>query len=242
MPSVKHRLVGVVSYQILARRSDGTIPLDIEDGWEAKHIVRVSVPQLAGADIGGGRRSDGNIKWFKGGVYQLQKAFEEIEARGLKHLILSFAGSFYPRMIRGSTRTPSEHSFATALDINAGWNGLSRTPAPVGAMGTVIPLVPIFEKWGFRWGGYFSRRDGMHFELARLIPAPVAASPVAASPVAPVLEIYLNERRLEGARYEPVGGKNRLVAPVRAVTEALGHELMATDSGHLKAWKKGAKL
>lgn len=37
-----------------------------------------------------------------------------------------------------------------------------------GDKGSVRKLVPIANERGFYWGGRFSRRDGMHFELAQL--------------------------------------------------------------------------
>ncbi|MGH8628263.1 MAG: M15 family metallopeptidase [Gammaproteobacteria bacterium] len=30
-------------------------------------------------------------------------------------------------------------------------------------------MVPIANAFGFFWGGHFSRRDGMHFEVARVL-------------------------------------------------------------------------
>jgi hypothetical protein len=30
-------------------------------------------------------------------------------------------------------------------------------------------VVAIFEKWGFRWGGRWTKPDGMHFELAAVL-------------------------------------------------------------------------
>lgn len=164
MPTIKHKIVGNVSFENL-----GGGALRLLNDWEAQNIVTVNIPQLVGVDVGGGKKFSGNVRWFKGGIYQLKKAFEEVEAKGLKPRILTYAGSFVPRMIRGSVRTPSEHTFGTAFDINVAWNGLGQTPAPKGRTGSVVELVPIFEKWGFRWGGNFTRRDGMHMEIARLI-------------------------------------------------------------------------
>ena len=34
--------------------------------------------------------------------------------------------------------------------------------------GSVRQLVPIANELGFYWGGHFNRRDGMHFEMARI--------------------------------------------------------------------------
>lgn len=201
MPQIKHKLVGEVSYSV---RDDKTIQL--HGDWARKNIVTVHVPALKGVDIGGNRKFDGNVRWYKGGIYQLKSAFAEVEAKGLKSKILTYAGSFYPRLIRGASYTPSEHTFGTAFDINVAWNGLNRTPAPKGTKGSVYELVPIFEKWGFRWGGNFRRKDGMHFELARLI-QPQSDRTVASKTAAPVdyPMLKIGSTILQGASLGPRG-------------------------------------
>jgi hypothetical protein len=39
----------------------------------------------------------------------------------------------------------------------------------MGQKGCVRELVPIANEFGFYWGGHFSRMDGMHFEIAKLL-------------------------------------------------------------------------
>ena len=85
----------------------------------------------------------------------------------MKELILTYAGSFVPRFIRGSLSNLSQHAFGSAFDINARWNAFGATPAALGSKGTVRPLVAIANQLGFYWGGHFARRDGMHFEIAK---------------------------------------------------------------------------
>ena len=46
---------------------------------------------------------------------------------------------------------------------------LGAEPAWPGQRGCVFELVPIAHKFGFYWGGHFKRRDGMHFEMAKLL-------------------------------------------------------------------------
>jgi hypothetical protein len=82
--------------------------------------------------------------------------------------VLSFAGGFEPRFVRGSRTTLSNHSFGSAFDINAEWNARGHRPALVGEKGSTRELVPIAHDWGFWWGGHFSTSDGMHFEVALL--------------------------------------------------------------------------
>lgn len=181
MPTIRHKVLNQeITYSILKPLPNGTRPLDMDNAWERENIVKLEIPQLRGVDDGTSGGCSGVIRFHRFGAYQLQRAFAEIEAAGLKSRILSFAGSYYPRMIRGSTSAPSEHSFGSALDINAAWNGLNRTPAAKGEKGSVVELVPIFEKWGFYWGGRFTRKDGMHWEIHKLIAA--AAAPVEEEP------------------------------------------------------------
>jgi hypothetical protein len=114
----------------------------------------------------------GRVPFYKGAADQLQAAWAEVGTRGLVDRVLFWDGSFVPRLVRGSDRTPSNHSWGTAFDINADWNGLGVTPPPAGVKGSVRELVPIFEKYGFFWGGnYTKRKDGMHFEVERLLSA-----------------------------------------------------------------------
>jgi len=140
--------------------------IKITNNWTSQHLDKVVVPQLKGVT---GAPKSGQIFFHKKAVPQLLAMFQEWEDAGLIHLVLSWAGSWAPRFIRGSRTTLSNHSWATAFDINVPWNGLNRVPAQVGEQGSVRELVPIANKHGFAWGGHFKRRDGMHFEVAKLL-------------------------------------------------------------------------
>jgi len=84
--------------------------------------------------------------------------------------VKTWAGSFAPRFIRGSTVTLSNHAWATAFDVNVAWNPLGAQPALLHKIGSVRALVPLANAHGFYWGGHFQTRpDGMHFELSRLL-------------------------------------------------------------------------
>jgi hypothetical protein len=170
MPRIRHKVLNQdISYRILDKLENGTRPLDMDDAWEAANIVRVHIPELEGVDDGTAAGSTGKIKLHKLVAYQVVAAFAEIGRKGLKKDILSFAGSYYPRMIRGSQISPSEHSFGTAWDINAAWNGLNKKPAAPGTKGSMHRLYPIFEKYGGYWGGRFERDDGMHDEIHKIL-------------------------------------------------------------------------
>ena len=49
------------------------------------------------------------------------------------------------------------------------WNGLGARPALVGQKGCVRELVEIANRNGFYWGGHFTRLDGMHWEVAKIL-------------------------------------------------------------------------
>jgi hypothetical protein len=139
--------------------------ITITNNFESINIVKVNLPQLNIATNG----KYSSMRFHKDCVYQLEEFFKELEAKNLLQHIKSFGGAYYPRFIRGSRSVLSNHSYGTAFDINVPWNGLGKTPALVGQTGSVREIVPIAIKWGFYWGGHFSRPDGMHFEIAKII-------------------------------------------------------------------------
>lgn len=172
------------------RRANGTI-LPLTNG----DLDRLYGP-LNAVDGGGGRARittpgwvENNIQPFVHEVFDeldlwvprfhvkahphLKSAFDEIRAKGLAHMIISWDGSFVPRYKNwdASSGQLSSHSWGVAFDINQRFNSVRQVPALPGKPGDLRPLVPIFAARGFAWGGHFtSPLDGMHFELARLDP------------------------------------------------------------------------
>ena len=138
----------------------------IAGDWEEENIVSVEVPQLAKIPGNNFRR----MGWNKRAVRQLVALWAAWEAAGLLPLVLSYEGSFVPRLIRGSTVSLSNHAYGSAFDINYAWNQLGKVPAKRGTRGSVRELVPIAHEHGFFWGGNFSRLDGMHFEVCKILP------------------------------------------------------------------------
>jgi hypothetical protein len=133
-----------------------------DEEWLASNLIEVSIPQLR-KFIG-----DGKVRFNRNAAKALQDAFAEVENRGLLDLVMSWDGAFVLRQVRAGGR-PSVHACGTAFDINARWNAFGVVPAAQGSTGSVIELVPIFEKHGFVWGGKaprFQNREGMHFEFA----------------------------------------------------------------------------
>lgn len=140
--------------------------IKILDNWTELNITRASIPELAELSGGAYSRISCNIRCAN----QLKNLWKAWKAAGLLSFIKSYDGGYVPRLIRRSKTTLSNHAYGTAFDINAEWNPLGRTPAQLGQFGTVIPLVKIAAEHGFFWGGYFSRKDGMHFEVYKIIP------------------------------------------------------------------------
>lgn len=141
--------------------------ITITDEWPQHNIMTVMIPQL------GGRK----VQIHKRIVWQFCAMWRAWETEGLLGHVLSFDGAWAPRYKRGhaggNEAELSNHSWGTALDINASRNPLSAPPLPATVIGSTVPLVPLAEKWGFCWGGNFeSRKDAMHFEVARVMPQP----------------------------------------------------------------------
>ncbi len=142
--------------------------IKITDNWQKDNIVLVKVPQLVGVS---GAPADGSVSIHKKCAKQLLSVFQAWEDAGLKNRVLSWAGAWAPRYIRGSRTTLSNHAWASAFDINAPWNGLGTVPALVGQKGSVRELVMIAYENGWDWGGWFGngRQDGMHFQAYKII-------------------------------------------------------------------------
>lgn len=139
----------------------------ITDGWEQANIVLLQLPQLAGKR---GASATGRVRFHRLAADQLTALWQEWEREELLDRVLSWAGAFNARFVRGSDSVLSNHAFGTAFDINAAWNPLGARPALLGEKGCVRELVRIANKHGFYWGGHFRKRpDGMHFEVAKLL-------------------------------------------------------------------------
>lgn len=91
----------------------------------------------------------------------LLAALTSVKDKGLGGLLQTFDGCFNIRMVRGTSASPSLHSYALALDINADHNPLGATH---GGFYDHPEFVKCFTDAGFDWGGNFhNRKDPMHF-------------------------------------------------------------------------------
>lgn len=137
--------------------------IKITGNWVKENIVTVSIPQLIPV------RGKDKVDFNKLAADQLKKLWSDWEAAGLMSRVLTWGGSFVPRFVRGSKTNLSNHSFGSAFDINVAFNPLGTVPALVGQKGCVRELVQIANNNGFYWGGHFTRLDGMHFEIAKIL-------------------------------------------------------------------------
>lgn len=145
--------------------------ITILGNWEQENIVSVLIPQLKGViSPYTNKPISGNISLHRKVVDQTKAMFNEFEKQGLTKLLLTFGGSFVPRLVRGSSTQLSNHSYGSAFDINMQWNALNTQPALCGQKGSVRELAALASQFGYYWGGHYqTRKDGMHFEVAKLI-------------------------------------------------------------------------
>lgn len=132
---------------------DGSINQDRK--WINEHLASERMPII------------GTVRCHKVMLPQLRAALEEIENSGLAHLLKpEQAGRcFQPRFVERDpvNHSLSKHAWGLAIDLNVYDNPEGSTPKMDSR------IVAIFEKWGFRWGGRWTKPDGMHFELAALL-------------------------------------------------------------------------
>jgi len=140
----------------------------ITNKWDKENIVKLMIPQLAGIE---GAFPDGHISFHRKAAKQLVSLWQAWEDTGLLKYLLTYSGDYVPRFVRGKAHEQvlSNHAFGTAFDLNYAWNKLGVEPATFGMKGCVYKLVPLAHEHGFFWGGHFSRRDGMHFEVAKIV-------------------------------------------------------------------------
>lgn len=139
----------------------------VNQTWGQEHLITVDfdfkIPGMLyqGERVGTGPGQVTIHKLVADSFLELWAAWRD---RLLLPRVITWAGLYSPRFIRGSRTILSNHAYATAFDINAPWNGLRKTPALVGERGCVRELVQIANDLGWYWGGHFARKDGMHFE------------------------------------------------------------------------------
>jgi hypothetical protein len=91
----------------------------------------------------------------------LSKALQALITTGHINELRTWDGCFNIRKKRGLA-SMSLHSWGIAIDVNAAWNGLGKEPT------LKAGFVKCFTDNGFHWGGTWKRKDGMHFQLAKI--------------------------------------------------------------------------
>jgi hypothetical protein len=129
-------------------------PLTRED--EGKYMVMFDVP--TNLEIGVIPK---RIYCNKALVKPLTLAFNNLINRGFVKELKTWDGCFNIRNKRG-LNSQSLHSWGIAVDVNAAWNGLNKVPQ------LSAGFVKCFTDAGFDWGGTWTRKDGMHFQLSKI--------------------------------------------------------------------------
>jgi len=159
----RERLFGKFNY-VHAPTATNSERIEVTDDWKDKNLAVIRIPQLVKI------KGSPNIYFHNKVANQMIELWAAWEREGLLDRVLTWEGTYSARFIRGSRKILSNHAFATAFDINAAWNRLGVQPALIGQRGSVRELVPLANKYGFYWGGHYSKRaDGMHFEIAKVL-------------------------------------------------------------------------
>ncbi len=91
----------------------------------------------------------------------LEEALRNVISNGFAEELKTWDGCFIIRNSRG-LRSWSMHSWGLAIDLNAATNRLGATPT------LSAGFVKCFTDAGFDWGGLWKRKDGMHFQIAKI--------------------------------------------------------------------------
>jgi hypothetical protein len=120
----------------------------LDPSWVRANIATESVPAL------------GRVTCHRAVLPALRGALTEVVRAGLSGGLGRYGGCYNPRLIRGgdSGGFLSRHSFGVAVDVNTANNAFG------GRVSMDPRIVDIFRRWGFAWGGTWTRPDGMHFE------------------------------------------------------------------------------
>ena len=94
-------------------------------------------------------------------IGRLSAAFKALIDTGCVQELKTWDGCFNIRKKRGLS-SMSLNSWGIAIDLNAFENGLGQQPK-------LSPeFVKCFTDNGFDWGGTWTRKDGMHFQLSKI--------------------------------------------------------------------------
>lgn len=127
---------------------------------ECKSVSNASLAALMGT------RQIGPIKvtMIRPALESLERIMQKLRASEPDiHAAIGTAGAICARFVRGSTRSISNHSWGTAIDIV-----LENRLDSFGDGGTqfgLLLLAELFNEEGWYWGATYNREDSMHFEV-----------------------------------------------------------------------------
>lgn len=106
------------------------------------------------------------VRMLRPAAESLGRVFEKIrKADPDLYARIKSSGSLCVRNIRGTTNSPSNHSFGLALDMNIDGHLDNFTDGKT-QLGLTI-MADFFHEEGWIWGAGFRREDSMHFEVSR---------------------------------------------------------------------------
>ena len=142
----------------LVLNPNGSINQKREKEWRRNILTKLTLPKPIP------HRSGKKLKALYVHKFALEAfglAFERIAEGNNWGLIKTFDGAYNFRAKRGRKGKLSTHCWGIAVDLNRRTNKLG-TPGNM-----PWEIIEAFEGIGFRWGGRWRRKDGMHFQAAR---------------------------------------------------------------------------
>lgn len=156
----RNAVLGTIQF-VPAPRASNPEAVMITNDWAKDNVAKFLIPLL----------SKNPISMHKAAGRQFGAWCEAIQKKGLADRIISFSGCWVPRFVRGSRTRLSNHTWASAIDVNVPWNGRGRRSALLGQKGCVREIAEFCYDFGIFWGGHYkgAPEDGMHFELFEVL-------------------------------------------------------------------------
>lgn len=146
-----------------------TREVKVNPQWEKANLIKVQMPASFGFQS--------PFRMHKGAADAFKKWFALISDAKLHTRIVSFNGSYNPRLKRGdnvpvSKYGLSRHARGLAIDINAAFNPMGRAGAKLGEPGCILELIPLANECGICAGAdwHGASQDAMHWELGTFDP------------------------------------------------------------------------
>lgn len=161
---LNHRLAGQVRWC-----ADDTLPgapVRLLDDYAQQLVAVELLAQVAGAE-----RAD--LRCYPAVLPQWRAAWQEVTDAGLLDSRVTLGDVYAARLTRIQPATLSAHALGLAFDLNPAQHPLGADCLGWDQPGSVRALVPVFERWGFRWGGFDQPSNGSHFEVRAILPAGV---------------------------------------------------------------------